>query len=326
MTICHEIRERLSEHMDGMLDPATAASVDHHLESCASCHSEFQSLKLLQKELESLPEVEPPPDFLDRLHERIGPRSLLSGIFRSLFTPIRIKLPLELAAAAVAGVMIFFLVDINKGMKDQVVSKPILIEEIQKEKPREERPAGIKIPEKGGAIGAKKTVFPEMTSERILELSLIVKKRALQTLSPPAPAAALSKKPAELKSGIPLQEKQEPIREIHKMKTASGSSDKQMDAAKEDRGRSPLSAMEDAGFEVQKKIELSGGRILDEFSSGSVNGLMTVIAQIPAINYEAFCRSLEEIGALSKETDVEIKGEQDMVNIRIQLANGEGSD
>ena len=104
---CSKIKERLSEYMDEVLDAETKAVVDKHLSTCKNCQEELASLKALVSELGSMEPVESPKDFLDQLHERMEKRSRLSRILRTLFVPMRIKIPLEFAGAVAVAILVF---------------------------------------------------------------------------------------------------------------------------------------------------------------------------------------------------------------------------
>lgn len=104
---CGEVKELLSEYVDDVLDPVTKAVVEEHLSACEDCQQELVSLKALVSDLGSLESVEPPKDFLDQLHERIEKRSWFSEILRTLFVPMRVKIPLEFAGAAAVAVLVF---------------------------------------------------------------------------------------------------------------------------------------------------------------------------------------------------------------------------
>jgi hypothetical protein len=58
--------------------------------------------------MQQMENIEEPVDFLDKVNIRLDKRFSLRGLFRRLFIPLRIKIPLELAAAAVViAVMVY---------------------------------------------------------------------------------------------------------------------------------------------------------------------------------------------------------------------------
>ncbi len=55
--VCNEVRERLSEYLDGVLPMETKTRVDDHLSACAGCRQEIESLKGIVKALNTLQQV-----------------------------------------------------------------------------------------------------------------------------------------------------------------------------------------------------------------------------------------------------------------------------
>lgn len=109
---CDEIRERLSEYIDGYLSRPEAAKVRGHLLNCASCRQELKALARTVQALRSLPEQPAPAGFALRLEARLaaerstGWRRWVSWLDRSLAS-----LPLKpmTAVAAAVFVLIFLL-------------------------------------------------------------------------------------------------------------------------------------------------------------------------------------------------------------------------
>ena len=107
MMDCSEIRTLLSEYLDDALDEKAKALADEHLRICPACQKELDSLKTLVKGIGSLESVKAPADFLDQLHKRMERPSRISEIWGWLFYPLRVKIPLQLAGAAVMAFLIF---------------------------------------------------------------------------------------------------------------------------------------------------------------------------------------------------------------------------
>ena len=114
MTDCSEIRTLLSEYLDDALDAKAKALTDEHLRSCPACREELDSLKALVKDLGSIESVRAPADFLDQLHKRMERPSRLSTLRDWLFYPLRVKIPLQLAGAAVMAFIIFSILPLQQ--------------------------------------------------------------------------------------------------------------------------------------------------------------------------------------------------------------------
>ncbi|WP_104372111.1 DUF4349 domain-containing protein [Desulfocucumis palustris] len=68
---CHEIRDLLSAHLDGALEPSEHALVASHLETCSDCSREFDDLRMVVGLLKTMPEISPPADFRVNLRKRL---------------------------------------------------------------------------------------------------------------------------------------------------------------------------------------------------------------------------------------------------------------
>lgn len=68
---CDDIRELMSAHVDGCLDPVGAQRLTDHLANCAPCRREWDDLQRTVKLLRQMKPVAPPPDLTARIHARI---------------------------------------------------------------------------------------------------------------------------------------------------------------------------------------------------------------------------------------------------------------
>jgi len=107
---CKEIKERLSEYIDDALDREQQHLVEDHLTSCKACREELASLQSLINEIAASETVKAPDDFMETLHARMTPGFRFRKLLRTLFVPLRIKIPLELATAGALAVLVFFVV------------------------------------------------------------------------------------------------------------------------------------------------------------------------------------------------------------------------
>ncbi len=69
--MCEEIREALSEYIDGEASSEMRAKIESHLETCEICRQVYDELLSVTAALRSLPEVEVPAGFEQRIIERI---------------------------------------------------------------------------------------------------------------------------------------------------------------------------------------------------------------------------------------------------------------
>jgi hypothetical protein len=109
---CSNIKLLLSEYIDGTLDEKARFSVEQHLQACETCQHEYASLKNIIGDLGELPKVKAPDDFLESVHTKMESGFDLSKLFRKLFVPFKIKVPLEILTAAATAIIIIFFVNV----------------------------------------------------------------------------------------------------------------------------------------------------------------------------------------------------------------------
>jgi anti-sigma factor RsiW len=90
---CAEALEILEPYLDGDLPAAAAAGLRRHLERCADCAAELELAGKIQSELRSLPQLDCPPEVVERVRRAGG------GVVVP-FAPRRFASGLRLAAAA----------------------------------------------------------------------------------------------------------------------------------------------------------------------------------------------------------------------------------
>jgi len=105
---CEQVREKLSEYLDGVLDRDTSALIESHLASCTHCQAEVQVLTEAKRAVASLPVVDPPPGFSQRVMSRVREETESPNLFRRLFFPMLIKIPIHaLALLLVGGIAVY---------------------------------------------------------------------------------------------------------------------------------------------------------------------------------------------------------------------------
>jgi hypothetical protein len=71
---CFEVKEKLSEYIDDMLNQNEKEDIREHISTCAECAREYNELCCIVNELSSLPTEALPSDFFDKLNKRLGKR------------------------------------------------------------------------------------------------------------------------------------------------------------------------------------------------------------------------------------------------------------
>lgn len=100
MLSCDDVRARLDEYVDELLERQELAQVERHLAECAGCREELRGLKALLAEAAALPEeLDPPRELWPGIEARLAPRARVLS-----FAPLRrwafLAPPLAAAAAA----------------------------------------------------------------------------------------------------------------------------------------------------------------------------------------------------------------------------------
>jgi len=90
---CEEALELLEPYLDGDLSPAGSSGLRDHLERCSSCAAELELAAKIQRELRSLPQLDCPPEVVERVRNAGGGEVVP-------FRPRHRVLGLRIAAAA----------------------------------------------------------------------------------------------------------------------------------------------------------------------------------------------------------------------------------
>ncbi|HEX7539224.1 MAG TPA: anti-sigma factor, partial [Syntrophales bacterium] len=103
---CKEIEDQLPGMIDGALPETEKKRIEAHLETCASCRKAFADLRTSDERVKSLEEVEPPPWLKTRVMARVREEAgQKEGIFRKLFYPLHVKVPIQALATVLIAVV-----------------------------------------------------------------------------------------------------------------------------------------------------------------------------------------------------------------------------
>jgi negative regulator of sigma E activity len=69
---CQDVCKNLSAYLDGELDKGEASIIATHLMACNHCRNEWEQLNKASVLLRELPEIEPPPEFMLGLSEKLA--------------------------------------------------------------------------------------------------------------------------------------------------------------------------------------------------------------------------------------------------------------
>lgn len=106
---CAQVQDMISRYLDGDLDRVAKAMFDEHLASCRACAKELRQVKEMIAELKRVPEVEPPPYFVEAVRHRLEQKPSWKTYARRLFVPLYVKIPLEALAVTATAIVVMFL-------------------------------------------------------------------------------------------------------------------------------------------------------------------------------------------------------------------------
>ncbi|MBW2028585.1 MAG: zf-HC2 domain-containing protein [Deltaproteobacteria bacterium] len=315
---CEEIREHLSEYVDGVLDPETKSMVDEHLSACKACREELGALKALVGELGSMEAVSPPEDFLEQLHARMERRPFMSSILRKLFMPMRIKVPLELAGAVALVVLVFSILHLQQAQfkmpgRPEPYKQEATVRGDTKVgtgaegmvRPVEKDVAEVSPADSLGKEAERKTYAPQRayraaTAEeseegRPIELTLVMRRPRADVLTPGALMEASRLKEREMRKTLAMK-KARPSRM----------------SEKEEKIASPIS-------ELKSIVELFGGKVTSVEHERESGVPLVVCAEIPSARAISFYEKLKALGDLEALPKAKAGKEKDVLRVRIRI-------
>ena len=123
---CNEIENRLPAYLEDILSPEEKKSIVGHLASCPRCSRAFADLKRADELVRGLGEVEPPPFFEQRIMARVREEAVRKqGIFRRLFYPLHIKVPIQALATILIAVLGFYIYQQGDPEMKQIAPLPM---------------------------------------------------------------------------------------------------------------------------------------------------------------------------------------------------------
>jgi hypothetical protein len=127
---CKEIEILLPALFEGVLSTDEAKRVRDHLTGCPSCSKALEDLKASGEMVRNLEEVEPPPwlktRVMARVREEAGPKE---SIFRKLFYPLHIKIPIQALATALIAVVAWNVYKTGEPEFRQIAPPPAAVQE-----------------------------------------------------------------------------------------------------------------------------------------------------------------------------------------------------
>jgi hypothetical protein len=294
---CANIRQLLSEYIDGMLDASEMSAVRGHLHACTDCNREYEALNSLVRKMGDIHAVKTPDDFLAKVHEKINERPSLMDRIRDLFDFSRIRIPIEAAAFALTAVLILSLFYILPNEEKTKITQPAA-ENSQLTSGQEIRTA--QIPEGSSSAKPSMETFPPVprteAGQTIVKLALSL--NTAQTSSP-IPSQSVSFGNSETESENSFQniwpDENEPARRILPIEINS---------------------------KIDEMIKSVGGVIMSREYKTETGYPARLTAEMPANNYRKFISEAAALGALKTPAPALKEGPpQDKVLIQLEFTS-----
>lgn len=339
---CALIQERLSEYIDDTLDANDRAAVENHISTCRTCKEDLASLAKMVEELHAMDPVEAPADFLEKIHKRMDSRFSFDRIIRKLFIPFRIKIPLELAAAATITILVFFVFNIQQkeGPSVQILSGSI--SEKMAEKPTEDR---TKLAFEKEAKGVAPVLEPAPATPSDKEQIRLARKSKAITIVQPSiqrestPPASVLGKAEEAPPNI----KDKTIELALVLKTGPAGDGYRLGAAmetarfqKKDEKAAGTESSDSKFFErnvtakhngpvpdllpsLKNIIHRSQGKVSTVEFDTQTDRLKSMDAEIPAQSYPSFCRKLARLATFQAPPPTLSDKDLDSIQVHISF-------
>jgi anti-sigma factor RsiW len=109
---CREIKKRLSPYQDGELPEEESTMIAYHIASCPDCAQELRTLQTTSLLLKGDTEVEPSPDFLSQVVNRVSREDERYLFFRKPYWPLN---SLPTSARLTIGLILAIFIGVGLG-------------------------------------------------------------------------------------------------------------------------------------------------------------------------------------------------------------------
>jgi len=114
---CQEVQAWLSDYLEQSLDAANLEIIENHLSLCPFCRAEADHLKECIRYIATLPSVDPPIGFTQRVMAQAREIEMQPSLWERLLFPLRIKIPIQATAVVMIGILAIYL--LNKEPPDK---------------------------------------------------------------------------------------------------------------------------------------------------------------------------------------------------------------
>ena len=120
---CEEAQSHLVDYFDKTLDTPTMTRVATHLISCPNCGAEAGEITDCIEQVAALSPVDPPLGFAQRVMAHVRELDEQPTIWQRVFSPWHKRIPIQITAAALVGVMIVILYPREEQLKQRALNE-----------------------------------------------------------------------------------------------------------------------------------------------------------------------------------------------------------
>jgi hypothetical protein len=298
---CLRIRALLSQYIDDALDAPTKKTVQDHLAFCKACQAELTSLKTLVGELRSLEQIKAPDDFLEGVHKRISPAPRPKGLLKRLFFPLRIKIPLELAAAVAVAAMVVLVFNVQR---DVTISEYRHSTGEPPQKGVETQPGSLSPPRQ---VPLEVSLDEALKEEGPIEVVLLLDTK-------------MSRRSYPQEGHARMKLSQREIQKHHEKKGDYGASSRD-DELRIQKPAVGVTPEQPEAQKIRDLISRMDGSILEEAFDNASGRLTSILASLPAGRLPSFFKEISQLASIKESTPRPDLEKDQNVHIRIVFSS-----
>jgi anti-sigma factor RsiW len=302
---CRDVKNMLSEYIDGVLSDDAAASVKAHLDECGGCTETYEEMTRLIGYMRDTETVDEPADLLDNVKARLETPASPAAWLRRLFTPAPISIPVAATVIVVVAMLVFYLPGVRDG--GDLIEAPISKDTAISEAPSVEKKRDKKEPAPPRAEKMESTADDEV----------VVDAPAPEVA--PAPGDVAASQEVASTEEVPSAEEvrasgeARDLDEVRSFESASAS--KAAPTPKEVSIEGGVSTSEDVS--IPDIILALGGTLVNQEFGEAGRRQATLVVELPVDSIPSLLKKLEELGWTAGELPEETLSRKGKVTIKI---------
>ncbi len=203
----NDVRHKLSEYIDGSISAEESSAVEEHLRTCAACSGALRELRKTIEHVRTIEEVEPPAWMTQKVMAQVrSAETERKSIFRRLFFPLSVKVPMQAVAVLFLAVGAFYIYRSVQPVYEPAEA-PMKVYEDKKDIPSTSGRGNEQRMKKGASKSAERV--PQTPGYKALDM-----KQEYEKPAPPVLADKMAPAPAKPEEKL-LYEKKETAAEKH---------------------------------------------------------------------------------------------------------------